>query len=117
MKLLRCSGGKPQSAEDWIGGGPLRFATDPILHPGEALGRLVDVVAVDIGNRLEQLFEAFVAAADRCSRRLTGAASRHQGDRACSVVLSHPIAFPRGVPATLAETSSSAPTQYCPATG
>jgi hypothetical protein len=117
MKLSRYSGSKPQSAEDWIGGGPFRFAGDPLLHAGEALGGLMNVVAVNVGDRLEQLLEAFVAAADRGRRWLAGAASRHQSDSARSVVLSHPIAFPRDISATIAETSRSAVTQFHPVAG
>jgi hypothetical protein len=109
MKLSRYSGGKPQRGEDRIGSGALRFAGDPVLHPSESLGGLVDVVTVEIGDGVEQLLDAFIPAARR-SRRM-GATSRHQGDRARSVVLSHPIAFPNGVAAPTAETSNSASTR------
>lgn len=113
MTLSRNSGGKPQNVEDRIGCGALRLAPDPVLDPGKAVGRLVDVVAVDIGNRLEQLIDTVIAEAGRSGSRRMGTASRHQGDRSRSVVLSHPIAFLRGV-ATSAEPRGSALTQMRP---
>lgn len=48
--------------EDRIRGGPCRFVLNPLLHQGETLGGLVDVVAVgDVVERLQQLFEAIGA--------------------------------------------------------
>jgi len=117
MKLSRYLGGKPQRAEDWIGSGPFRFADDPLLHSGQSLGGLMDVVAVDIGDGIEQLLDAFIPAGGRCGCRHVGAASRYQGDRARSVVLFHPIAFPHGVSASIAETSNSVLTQTRPLSG
>ena len=106
MKLSRCSGSKPQSAEDRIGSGALRLADDPVLHLGQTRGGLMDVVAVDIGDGIEQLLNAFIPTGGRCRCRRLGVASRNQRNRARSIVLSHPIAFPLGVPASIAETSS-----------
>ncbi len=117
MKLSRYSGGKPQRAEDWIGSGPLRFVGDPVLHQGQSLGGLMDVVAVYVGDGIEQLLDAFIPAGGRCRCRHMGAASWHQGDRARPIVLFHPIAFPHGVSASIAETSNSALTQTHPLTG
>lgn len=106
MTLWRCSGSKPQSAEDRIGSGALRLADDPILHLGQTRGGLMDVVAVDISDGFEQLLDPFVAIVGCFRYRRLGVASRNQRDRARSIVLSHPIAFPLGVPASIAETSS-----------
>jgi hypothetical protein len=53
------------------------------------------------------LLDALVAGAGRCGYRHRGAASRHQGNRARSIVLSHPIAFPRELPVSTAETGNS----------
>lgn len=116
MTLSRSSGGKPQSVEDRIGCGALRLALDPILDPSEAFGGLMDIVAVEIADGIEQLFDALIATAGRRAGRHMGAAARYQGDRAHSVVLSHPIAFPRGV-ATSAEPGSPAFTQDHPLAG
>ncbi|HUI35541.1 MAG TPA: hypothetical protein VLX67_08445 [Stellaceae bacterium] len=115
MTLSRNSGSELQHVEDWIGCGALRFAPDPILDPGEAFSRLMDVVAVDVGNGVEQLLDAFIPASRWRYRRM-GAASRYQRDRARSIVLCHPIAFPLGIPA-VAETTSPAPTQTHPLAG
>jgi hypothetical protein len=95
MKLWRCSGSEPQSGEDGIGSGPFRFASDPILHSGQSLGRLMDIVAIDVGDGFEQLSDAFVATVGQVKGRRTIVAPRHGRDAARSVVLSHPIAFPR----------------------
>lgn len=115
MMLSRNSGSELQHVEDRIGGGALRFAPDPVLDPGEAFGRLMNVVAVDVGDGVEQLLNAFIPAG-RWRDRHMGTASRNQRDRARSVVLCHPIAFPLGIPA-IAETSSPASTQIRPLDG
>jgi hypothetical protein len=116
MTLSRNSGSKPQSVEDRIGCGALRLAPDPVLNPGEAFGGLMDIVAVDIRDGIEQLFDTLIPAAGGRECRRMGVASRYQGDRAHSAVLSHPIAFPRGV-MTCAEPSSPAPTEDHPLAG
>lgn len=115
MKLSRYSGSEPQSAEDRIGSGALRLANDPVLHLGQTRGRLVDVVAVDIGNGFEQLLDPFVPLAGRFGNWRLGGASRHQRNRARSIALSHPIAFPLGVSASIAETSSASYADSSPA--
>jgi len=111
MTLSRCSGSKPQSGEDWIGSGAFRFADDPVSHPGQTFGRLMDVVAINIGDGFEQLLDAFVSIAGRCRYRRTSAAARYQGDRSRSIVLFHPIAFPS---ASIAETNSAPYTDSSP---
>ena len=113
MTLSRSSGSKPQSVEDRIGCGALRLAHDPVLDSGEAFGGLMDIVAVDVGDRIEQLFDTLIPAASRRGCRRTGTASRYQSDRAHSAVLSHPIAFPRGA-VTFVEPNSPALTQNHP---
>jgi hypothetical protein len=92
---LPFSGSKPQRGEDRVGGGRLGLPPDPVLHPREAFGGLMDVVAVgDVDKGLEQLFEAFGAAKDR--RRTGRSASRRAHHRPhCSISL-HPSAFLRG---------------------
>jgi hypothetical protein len=116
MKLSRYSGGKPQCVEDRIRGGALHFANDPVLYPRQTFGRLMDVVAIDIGDGFEQLLDTFILTASRWGCQRMGTASRHQSDRARSIVLSHPTAFPHGVPA-FAETNNSALTQNHPLAG
>jgi len=106
MTLSRNSGSKPQSVEDRIGCGALRLAHDPVLDPSKAFGGLMDIIAVDVGDGIEQVLDTLVAAAGWRECRRMGTASRHQSDRAHSVVLSHPVAFPRGV-AALAKAGSS----------
>jgi hypothetical protein len=96
MTLLRSfSGSKPQSGEDRIGGGPISLPLDPLLYPRQALGRLMDVVAIDIGDGFEQLFEAFVATEDRRCR-IAAAASRRARRLSHSLEMTHPTAFLRG---------------------
>jgi len=96
MTLLRFfSGSKPQSGEDRIAGGPICLPLDPLLYSRQALGGLMDVVAIDIGEGFEQLFEAFVPTEDR-RRRIAGAASRRARHRSHSLILTHPTAFLRG---------------------
>ncbi len=93
MTLLRSfSGGKPQSGEDRIGGGPIGLPFDPLLDPRQALGGLMNIIPVDIGEGLEQLLEAFGATED-CGRRIAGPASRRTRRRSHSLVLTHPTAF------------------------
>ena len=107
MTLLRFfSGSKPQRGEDRIGGGPLGLLSDPLLDPGQALGGLMDVVAVgDIGKRFEQLLEAFGTSKGR--RRPAGAASQRTHERPRSFALSHSSAFPRGIPAVVQSRSAA----------
>jgi hypothetical protein len=96
MTLLRfSSGGKPQRGEDRIGGGPISLPLDPLLHPRQALGGLMDVVAIDIGEGFEQLFETLVATEDRRCR-ITGTASWRARRWSHSLVMAHPTAFLRG---------------------
>ena len=98
MSFRRALGGEPQRREERVGGGALGFAADPFLDAGEPFGRLVDVVAVgNVDKRLEQLFEAIGATAARARRRHP--AARRTPPRSPSVDLSHPSAFPRGIPA------------------
>jgi hypothetical protein len=96
MTLLRSfSGSKPQRGEDRVDGGPISLTLDPFLHTRQAFGGLMDVVAIDIREGFEQLFEAFGATEDgRC--RVTGSASRRARRRPHSLVLTHPTAFLRG---------------------
>jgi len=101
MKLLRgFSGSKPQRGEDRIGGSLIGLPPDPLLDPREALGGLVDVVAVgDVDKGFEQLLEALGATEDRARRIVGSAAARraHRGPH--SIDLSHPSAFSRGIEA------------------
>lgn len=101
MKLLRSLGSKPQSGEDGIGGGPLGLPPDPILNPGQAFGRLMDIVAVgNVGKGFKQLFKAFVTGGNGRRHHHAGSASRrYRGPHFFS--LSHPSAFPRGIPAVV----------------
>ena len=100
MTLSRTSGSKPQRGEDRIGGGPFRLPRDPVLDPGEALGSLMDIVAVgDVGERFEQLLKAFAAAPYRYRGRRNGPASWRAHDRPLSLDVFHPSAFPRNIPA------------------
>ena len=98
MTLSRySSGGKPQSVEDRIGGGAIGFPLDPFLHSRQTFGRLVDVVAIgEVGERFEQLFEAFGAAEDGGGRRIAGTASRRTRRRPHWLELTHSSAFPLG---------------------
>jgi hypothetical protein len=108
MTLLRSSlGGKPQIGEDRIGGGTIGLTLDPLLHPRQAFGGLMDVVAVDIREGFEQLFKAFGPAKDG-RRRFAGTASRRARRWPHSLVLTHPTAFLRGC---------SVPTQNPPVAG
>ena len=117
MKLWRCLGSEPQSAEDGIGSGTLRFANDPSLHTGQTLGRLVNVVAVEIGDGVEQLIDAPVSAIGWSRHGHRGIASRDKGDGTRSIALSHPIALPHCAPAAIAGTPSSIRTRYQSAAG
>ena len=97
MTLLRySSGGKPKSVEDRIGGGVIGFPLDPLLHPSQPLGGLVDVVTVgEVGECFEQLFEAFGAAEDSRGR-VAGMASWRASCLPHSLILTHSSAFPLG---------------------
>lgn len=101
MKLWRSfSGSKPQSGEERIGGGSVGLSPDPLLDARQALGGLVNVVALgDVGEGVEQRVEAFAAGQRRSGRRIFAAAARRPYDRPHPVDLSHPGAFPCGVPA------------------
>jgi len=93
MKLSPCSGGKPQNVENGIGCGTLGLLPDPFLDASQPLGCLMDIVALDdIGHRLDQLVETFVAVARRRVTRRVGTASRHPDDGARSIDQSHPVA-------------------------
>ena len=93
MTLLRSfSGSKPQGGEDRIVGGPISLTLNPFLYTRQALGGLMDVVAIDIREGLEQLFKAFGPAKDG-RRRVAGTASRRARRRPQSLVLTHPTAF------------------------
>jgi hypothetical protein len=98
MTLLRYFlGGKTQSGEDRIGGGTIGFSLDPILHPRQTLGGLMDVVAIrEVGERFEQLLETFGAAEEGRSRHIAGPASRRARRWPHSLVLTHLSAFPLG---------------------
>lgn len=90
------SGSKPQRGEDRIGGGRLGLPPDPVLHPGEAFGGLVDVIAVgDVDEGFEQLLEAF-GAAEHWRRHRSARAARRAHDRWHPLVVLHPTAFLRG---------------------
>ena len=96
MTLLRSSlRSKPKCVEDRIGGGTIGLTLDPLLHPRQAFGGLMDVVAIDIREGFEQLFET-LGAAENGRRRVAGSASRRARRRPHSLVLTHPTAFPRG---------------------
>jgi len=101
MTLLRFfSGSKPQRGEDRIGGGPLGLLSDPLLDSGQALGGLMDVVAVgDIGERFEQLLETF--ATSKGSRRPASAASPRTHEQPRFFAFPHSSAFSRGIPAVV----------------
>ena len=101
MKLSRSfSGSKPQCGEDWISSSLFGLAPDPILNLRQSLGGLMDIIAFgNVGEGLEKRFEAFATLHRRASRRLADAAARRARHRSSSVDLSHPSAFPRGVPA------------------
>lgn len=103
MTLLRSfSGSKPQRGEDWISGSLFGLAPDPILNPRQSLGGLMDIIAFgDVGDGLEKCFEAFATVHRRAGRRRADAAARRARRRSSSVDLSHPSAFPRGVPAAV----------------
>ena len=91
------SGSKPQSVEDRIGGGAIGFPLDPLLHPRQPLGRLMDIVAVgEVGECLEQLLEAFSAAEDSGAGCIARTASRRPRRRPRLLMLTHSSAFPRG---------------------
>jgi hypothetical protein len=114
MKLSPCSGGKPQSVENGIGGGSLRFSADPFLNPRQPLGGLMNVVAVDkVGKGLEQLLKTLLAAGDRLRRRDRGSASWHTryGSRFFDVL--HSTTFPPGVPTPLAKSGDCGRNQRC----
>jgi len=102
MKLWRSLGSEPQRSEDGIGSGPFRFASNPFLYPGQTLGCLMDVVEVDVGDGFEQLFDTVVARVSRRADWRVIPAPWHEGDATRSVIVSHPIAFPRDIPAALA---------------
>ena len=90
------SGGKPQSGEDRIGGGAIGFPLDPLLHLRQPLGGLMNVVAVgEVGERFEQLFEAFGATEDGTGR-IVGPTSWRARRRRHWLVLTHSSAFPHG---------------------
>ena len=59
--------------KDGIGGGALDFVVYPILYPGQPLGRLMDVFAVDdVAKRLQDLLKTIDHVgerSDRCLRR------------------------------------------------
>jgi hypothetical protein len=111
MKLSTGSGSKPQSVEDGIGSGPFRLAPDPLLHSGQSLGGLVDVVAIDVDERFEQQFDAFAACAG--GSRHIGAAPRHTAYGSHSAELCHLTAFPRNIPAMTAEPGPAFFVQPC----
>lgn len=91
------SGGKTQSGENRIGGGAIGFPLDPLLYSRQTLGGLMDVVAIrEVGERFEQLLEAFGAAEDGGGRRIAGPASRRQRRWPHFLVLTHLSAFPLG---------------------
>ena len=103
------SGGKPQRGEEGIGGGVLGLPLDPVLNLGQPFGRLMDVVAIDdIGEGFEQLFEALAPVHDGRGGGHADPASRRVPGRSQFLDLSHPSAFPRGIPAA---------TQNLPAAG
>ena len=90
---------KPQSSEYRIGGGPFGLPADPFLDPGQALGSLMNVVALgDVGKGFEQLIETIAAVDRRCGGHPADPASRRPYDRRHSFVLSHSSAFPHGMP-------------------
>jgi len=102
MKLSRCSGSKTQGCEDRIGGGALRFANDPGLYPGQTFGRLMNVIAVEIADGVEQLVDAAIPAAGRRGCRRGDTASWHDADHTRLIALPHSIAFLYRAPAATA---------------
>lgn len=116
MKLWRCLRSEPQSGEDGIGSGPFRFANDPVLYPGQALGRLMDIVAVNVGDGFEQLLDAVVAGVGQGGNRHMPAAPGHEGDATRFALLSHPAAFSQGISAAAAARNLTDP-PYSTATG
>jgi hypothetical protein len=116
MKLLCYSGGKPQSAENGIGGGALGLPLDPFLDPRQPLGGLMNIVSLgDVGDGLEQLFQAFVASARQCRNQRRGTAARHTSRGAVSSQLCHAAAFPCGVPpAVVAVGNLGLNPRHCP---
>lgn len=101
MTLCRpISRSKPQRGEDRIGGGSLGLTPDPVLHSGEPLGGLMDVIAVgDVGECFEQLFETLRTAECRAAAGVAGAAPRCAHDRLHLVDLTHPSVFPYAISA------------------
>jgi hypothetical protein len=114
MKLSRCLGSKPQGCEDRIGSGALRFANDPGLHSGQTLGRLMNVISVEIADSVEQLVDAAIPAAGRRGYRRGDTASRHDADHTRSIALPHSLAFPYRAPAAFAGTNVTARIQNQP---
>jgi hypothetical protein len=111
MKLSTGSGSKPQSVEDGVGSGSFRLAPDPFLHSGQPLGGLMDVVVVNVDDRFEQQFDAFIACDGR-SRNIS-IAPRHATYGSHSADLCHLTVFPRNIPAAMAETSLALFVQPC----
>jgi hypothetical protein len=109
VKLLRSfSGGKAPTGEDRIGGGFFGLPDDPVLHSGEAFGRLMDVVAVgDVGESFEQLLEAFASVQGRSAIGVSVAdrAARRSHGRENFFDVLHPRAFPYGIRASILKLS------------
>jgi hypothetical protein len=103
MTLWRSSsGGKPQRGEDRISGSRVGLPLDPLLHDGEALRSLMNVIALgDVDESFEQLFETFFTRAERRGGGCFGAASGRPRsyDRSYFLVPSHSSAFPQDCPA------------------
>jgi hypothetical protein len=111
MKLSRSSlRGKPQPGEDRIGGGLFGLPLDPVLYPGQAFGRLMDVVAVsDVGKRFKQLLEALALVQNGrgCRMAVAGGASRRAHGRQNFFDMIHTRAFPRGIPTRIQSLSAA----------
>jgi hypothetical protein len=111
MKLSTGSGSKPQSVENGIRSGSCRLASDPFLHSGQPLGGLMDVIVVDVDDRCEQQFDAFIACARRA--RNISVAPRHATCGSHSADLCHLTDFPRNISAAMAESSLALFVQPC----
>jgi hypothetical protein len=111
MKLLRAfSRSKPQPGEDRIGGGLLGLPLDPVLYPGQAFRRLMNVVAIgDVGKGLKQLLKALALVQNGrgCRMAVAGGASWRAHGRQNFFDVVHPRAFPRGIPTQIQNLSAA----------
>jgi len=98
MKLSTCLGGEADSVENGISRRTIGLPLDPFLDPGQAFGRLMDIVSVgDVGKRLKQLFEALASSGRKGRGRPRGTAARSVERSLRFSGLSHPTASPSGL--------------------